>query len=196
MEFIVYVAGPIKGTTYDGCSGWREKLQDQFDLQIRIAGVDDRIRVASPLRSKAHYKGLGVLDDNPEKGLLEADLFARTIDCRRGVMTRDRFDCTRANLVFANLLGAKQVSIGTVMEIAWAHLARVPLVVVMEEGNPHWHSLLIEATDFLVDDFELGVSVATSVLLPVVGTGFSTSKPAFIQEPVHFMDPVRFMGCS
>jgi hypothetical protein len=37
-------------------------------------------------------------------------------------MTRDRFDATRCDVLLVNLLGAERVSIGTMMEVAWADL--------------------------------------------------------------------------
>ena len=65
--------------------------------------------------------------------------------------TRDRFDATRCDLLFVNLLGAKETSIGTVMEIAWADLLRKPIVLAIEpEGNIHDHGMIKEAIGFRV----------------------------------------------
>jgi hypothetical protein len=52
----------------------------------------------------------------------------------RGVMTRDFFDCNRADVVLVNFVGAKTVSIGTVMEIAWAYQKHTPVVVAMDDA--------------------------------------------------------------
>lgn len=84
----------------------------------------------------------------------------------RSVMTRDRFDATRCDVLFVNLLGAKAPSIGTVMEIAWADSKRTPIVCVMEKaGNPHEHMMVNEAIGFRVETLEDAVHVTKSILL-------------------------------
>jgi hypothetical protein len=45
---------------------------------------------------------------------------ALVLSCARGITTRDYNDCKRCDILVANFLGADKISIGTVMEIAWA----------------------------------------------------------------------------
>jgi hypothetical protein len=45
---------------------------------------------------------------------------------QKATFHRDLFDVTRASVLFVNLLGAKIVSVGTVMEMAWAHVKGTP----------------------------------------------------------------------
>ena len=69
------------------------------------------------------------------------------------VFERDKFDATRADILIVNLTGANRVSIGTMMEIAWAHLAGKFIVVVMEKvGNPHMHAFVREAASIMFED--------------------------------------------
>jgi hypothetical protein len=70
-------------------------------------------------------------------------------------------------VVLVNFLGAEKVSIGTVMEMAWADLSRTPIIVVMApEGDLHDHSMLREVTGFRVATLEEGLEVAKAILLP------------------------------
>jgi nucleoside 2-deoxyribosyltransferase len=82
------------------------------------------------------------------------------LSCQRGITTRDRWDAMRCDALFVNLLGATRVSIGTVMEIAWADAKRIPIVLVMEkEGNLHDHAMLREVVGFRVENLDDGVRV-------------------------------------
>jgi predicted small integral membrane protein len=83
----------------------------------------------------------------------------------RGIMTRDRFDATRCDVLLVNLLGAAKVSIGTVMEIAWADLKRTPIVACIEAtGNPHEHCMVNEAVGFRCTSLDEGLHVVRSIL--------------------------------
>jgi nucleoside 2-deoxyribosyltransferase len=69
------------------------------------------------------------------------------------------------SLVFINLLGTKKVSIGTVMEIAWADANRIPIVLVMEkEGNLHDHAMINECVGFRVSTIREGIEIAKAIL--------------------------------
>lgn len=152
----VYLAGPITGLSYDGCTDWREHAIQHLD-QFNIQGL-------SPLRGKTYLKNEKSISDNyneSENALIVA------MSGQRGIYERDRFDCHRADLVLVNLLGAKRVSIGTVMEIAWAAQNNTPIVLVMEkEGNIHEHSMLREAVAFRVDNLEDALHIAVTILAP------------------------------
>jgi hypothetical protein len=152
--FKIYLAGPIRGLTYDESEDWRS----------RVAGsMPDTIACYSPLRAKhflrAHGRlGLGgaASDTYPENPLSTA----------RGILTRDHFDCMTSDLIFCNLLGATAISIGTVMEIAWAWAYRKPLVVCIEPDNLHDHPMIREVTGFACGTIDEGVSLVKTVLLP------------------------------
>lgn len=89
----------------------------------------------------------------------------KVMSCSRGIITRDRFDATRCDVLLVNLLGAKKVSIGTVMEIAWADAHRIPIIVVIEpEGNPHEHPMIDEVTGFRATSLTEALAVAIKVL--------------------------------
>lgn len=148
---IVYAAGPITGLSFKEVSGWRENLA----RDLSVSGVT----VLSPLRDKTRM----LVDE-----LLIADSYVEdALSSQRGIYGRDRLDVMRSDLVFANLLGASRVSIGTVMEIAWADSKRTPVVLLMEKtGNPHDHAMLREACYWRTDDFNEAVFLTRSILRP------------------------------
>jgi nucleoside 2-deoxyribosyltransferase len=152
MNPSVYLAGPISGLTYDGCTDWRKKVAEALE--------QCGIRAYSPMRAKEYLASLGTISGH---GNEYAHL--GVLSKARGVMTRDRFDATRCGVLFVNFLGAKIVSIGTVMEIAWADAKRTPIVCAIEEsGNPHEHMMISEAIGFRVATLDEAIHVTKAII--------------------------------
>ena len=75
----------------------------------------------------------------------------------------------RCDALLVNLLGAKKVSIGSVLEIGWADAFRKPIILAIEkEGNPHDHAELKEVANFIVDNLDEAIELAIKILLPGV----------------------------
>lgn len=144
---LVYLAGPITGLSYGGATSWREEAITEL-AKHGIVGL-------SPLRAKDYLLNETKLAD-------EYDVVMST---GRGITTRDRFDCTRADLVLVNLLGADRVSIGTVMELAWADLSRTPIVLCIDdEENPHEHAMIREVVGWRVNSVQAAIDVVIATL--------------------------------
>src|SRR3982751_2947354 len=124
----VYLSGPVTGLVYEDAVDWRQSVTQQLEHWD--------LRAIDPMRGKEFLAGKGELsaqcDQHPAHGARE-------------VMTRDHFDTINANVVLVNFLGAQRVSIGTVMEIAWAWDRRIPVVAAIEPGNIHDHAMVTEA---------------------------------------------------
>lgn len=147
----MYLAGPITGLTYDGAEDWRAFAK----AELGAAGI----KAVSPLRGKDYLRGIPALTaDCAGYGALNC------MSSPRGIMTRDRYDATRCDALLVNLLGADRVSIGTVMEIAWADLCRTPIVVAMEaSGNLHEHAMIAEAIGFRVTSLAEALHVVKAI---------------------------------
>lgn len=146
----VYLAGPITGVSYGAAVDWREQAR-MFLAPFGVLGY-------SPMRAKDYLQ-----DESVIKSFYQADT---PLSTSRGIMTRDRWDVRTADLVLMNLLGAQRVSIGTMMEAAWADLLRTPIVLVMEAGNLHEHPMLLEAAGYVVPDLEIGLALTVKILKP------------------------------
>lgn len=146
----VYLAGPITGLTYAGCTDWRQMAK----VELAFYGIDG----FSPMRHKEDLHAESMVADCYENILLSS---------QRGLTERDRYDCTRCDMVIANMLGAQRVSIGTVIEMGWADANRIPIVLVMEEkGNLHDHAMVRELCPFRVTTVSEAVQTVRKVLLP------------------------------
>lgn len=151
-SFLIYLAGPITGITYDGCTEWRDWVKEN---------IDPSILTLSPMRGKQFIK------ERSRGGLIGMSFEDSTLASTKGINTRDYFDVQRCDALLVNMLGATRVSIGTVMEIAWARAFNKPVVLCMEKkGNVHDHAMLNYACGYIVDSLEEAIITLEAVLLP------------------------------
>lgn len=130
----IYLAGPITHTDVDDMGvGWR--------LEVREVLEEAGHKCLLPLESATYFDRFGIKDPAP-------------------VLTvKDRWFCTKSDLVLANLLPATKASIGTSIELGWADQARVPIVCVMDEHNVHNHPMVHELCTFIVPTMEEAVNI-------------------------------------
>jgi len=144
----VYLMGPVLGTKYEECNGWRESAKEEL-AKYDIQGI-------SPLRHKDLTDTSGLMSDLGGGNMMTT---------QSGIVTRDRYDVTHCNLGLANLLGAKKISLGTMVEYGWLDMRRIPIITIMEkEGNPHDHTFIRELSGFRVETLEEGIYVARYML--------------------------------
>lgn len=148
MKHIVYLAGPITGCSYVGCTDWRDRFEEELNW--------DDVQALSPMRGKDYLEHLDII---------AKDYPGKVMSCQRGIMTRDHFDTKRATLLVVNLLGADKVSIGTVMEMSWAWDNGIPIICMIEqEGNVHDHPMLRETIGFRVETEDEALHVVRTIL--------------------------------
>lgn len=154
-NFLVYLAGPITGLTFDGAKDWRA------DARAVLKGMSKgMIESLDPMRNKEYLSKEHILGDS----------YPTLMSSQRGIYGRDRFDCLRADALLVNMIGATRVSIGTVMEIAWADSMKKPIVLAMEdEGNLHDHAMLREACYWQTSSLDEAMATLVSILCPELG---------------------------
>jgi hypothetical protein len=81
-----------------------------------------------------------------------------------GITKRDRWDVFSSDLILVNFVGAKKVSIGTVMEIAWADALNKYTIIAMEDDNIHQHGMVIESVGIVVPTFEEALELVPPIL--------------------------------
>ena len=142
----VYLAGPITGESYQSATDWRQLVIEQMPIGITAI---------SPLRGKYYLEKFKDIKDSYEDIPLSSS---------RGITTRDRFDVMNCDVLLVNLLGAKTVSIGTVMEMAWADILRKPIILVIEDqSNIHEHAMIREIVGFRVNNIQDGLRLLHAI---------------------------------
>ena len=151
----VYLAGPIGGLTYAGCTGWRDYAL-KFLAENGIKGLD-------PMRAKSFLKPIAT--DRPFTCNGDNYAIQSPLSSNRGITTRDRWDATRCDVLLANFLGCKQASLGTAMEIAWADAKRIPIVAVIEKDDPyHNHGMILDCLGYRVETLEEALHIIVAIL--------------------------------
>ena len=140
----VYLAGPIAGLTFGDATDWRGQAQTWIEKKL------PHVAALSPLRNKSYFDREQTLEDSYEQLLFSS---------QRAITVRDRFDCMRSDAILMNLLGAKRVSIGSMIELGWANDVKKPIVVAMEPGNIHDHAMVREIASWIVPTLEEGLEV-------------------------------------
>ena len=145
-ELLLYLAGPVTGTSFGHSSSWRDSVIDR--LPPNITGL-------SPLRIETYLKQETVLSDSyPEYAL----------STEKAINRRAIFEVERCDAILVNFLGAKKVSIGTVMEMAWGK--DKPIFIAMEPDNIHRHAMINDTAMCIVPTLEEALDMAIKVLTP------------------------------
>lgn len=145
--YTLYMAGPVKGLTYDIATDWRLWLTN------KLAGYN--VECLDPMRDKDELQGETSIDR------VEYDT---PMSCPKGIYVRDRFDAMRCDLLLVNLRDTGKPSLGSVMEIAWADARHTPIILVMEPGNIHEHAMILGACGFRADCLAEAAAIAIAVL--------------------------------
>lgn len=149
-EYRVYLAGPISGLNYKEATDWREYAKKELEKYA--------INALSPMRSKDYLKDIPSFE---QKGSYQN---RHVMSSAKGIMMRDHNDCTKSDAILVNFLGAKEKSLGTTMEIAWAYDNHIPIVCIMEEeGNPHDHDMINQAV-LRTSSLEEGIKMIASFI--------------------------------
>lgn len=150
MTFYLYLAGPITGISYGDSTDWRKYVNSKMPPQIKVI---------SPMRGKDYLKKEKAIKSDYEKVPLSS---------AKGITRRDRFDAKRSDAVLINLLGAKKISIGTIIEVGWSDNGIRPIIIVIEKENVHNHPMLKDIAGYTVDNLDKAIELAKKILLPGV----------------------------
>lgn len=142
----VYLVGPITGLSYGEATDWRDYAIRRLD--------DSNIKGVSPMRCKEYLMQEKIIAD---------EYTQKVMSCAKGITARDRWDCHRCDAILANFLGATKVSIGSILELAWADAAGKPIVLVMEPDNVHQHAMVNEICSFKVSTLDEGLAVVEAL---------------------------------
>lgn len=145
----IYLAGPIAGLLYEDSNRWR----DEF---VELCHFTDW-EIASPLRYKQFLKSEGELGQSYDYHPLTTS---------KGLTTRDRYDVMTCDIVVANMIFEKTISIGTMIEVGWADAWRKPIVMICEhEGVYDSHAMLNHLVGYYVRTVHEAFEVANAILL-------------------------------
>lgn len=146
----VYLSGPITGLTYgEARFSWREVVAEELGK--------DGIEVLSPMRHEGH---LAEMQDPICPDNLPNHFFSHS----KMLVMKDFLDIDVSDIVLVNLLGAKVVSQGTIIEMGYAYAKQKPIIVVREaNGNVH-NSPFVGEMGIVVESLEQATIIIRSLL--------------------------------
>lgn len=136
MTNYVYLGGPITGQTFGRANDWRLHFADTLSKMKRLGTMD--WKCFNPLHGKEQYDTGGPLPDAFDGDVEVAD---------------EDFDyILRSDVVVANFAVAEQVSIGTCVELGFAHAHGKPIIVVTGADELHDHLFIRRVATYRVDN--------------------------------------------
>jgi nucleoside 2-deoxyribosyltransferase len=138
----IYLAGPISGKGYDEVVS---KYQDKA-AALEHAGYEVLCPMTGKqyLRNEIEFKSHG---------------FDHPVSTNHAIFERDKWMVSNCDIVLADLSNSgDRVSIGTVMELAWASLLGKHTVVIIPEDNIHRHAFVLEASDIIFTTMDAAYS--------------------------------------
>ena len=135
----IYIGGSITGQTYEEAS----KYFDTTKFDLKQMGY----YVYSPLTAKGYLR--------TEIKPLKAGGYNYPISTNHAIFERDRWCVQQADIFYLNLmLSGTRVSIGGIMELAWASALGKHTIVSLPEDNIHRHAFVLEAADIIFNNHE------------------------------------------
>jgi len=156
MSRKIYLAGPVTGISYQEAYAWRHLVSVKIEIYNQRKSTIHHLETINPIFGQESLVG-----ENNIKAFYDNDPLAT----QQALLQRSYFNVSRADVVLANVVNAKRLSVGTIMEIGWAYALRKPVILVMEDDlNPHNSPLITQSAFAIVSYLDDAVTVAISLL--------------------------------
>ena len=127
-SFTIYVASAMTGFTY-------QETKQRF------------LPIVNKLRSYGFTVLHPLLWEKEQKNNTKISAFCKKEtkeNNNHAITTRDRWMVMQSDIVFMDLSGTTQVSIGCMGELAWGRAYNKHTIVIMEAGNCHEHAFVFD----------------------------------------------------
>lgn len=139
----IYLAHPISGLSYEDVM----RYYHAASIALRKAGY----AVLCPMQGKDYLR---------TETVLRAEGYKNPISTNQAIVRRDHWMVEQADIVYVNLAGSTQISIGSLFELAWAYHLRKHVVLAMDQQTPeqklYAHAFVLEAADIIFEGPDAG----------------------------------------
>lgn len=129
---IIYMVHPISGLSAEEVFKYYEVNQKRLE--------SFGYQVLTPMYGKNFLRC--------EKEFRAAD-YQHPCTTNHAIFTRDHWMVEQADILYANLSSATNVSIGSMMELAWGSHLHKHVVATIPENNVHRHAFVLEAANVI-----------------------------------------------
>ena len=131
-------------------------------LPISGRGYDEVVKDIHDSKEKLEHWGFEVFQPMTGKSYLRNELefkatsYNNPVSTNHAILERDKWMVLNSDVILLDLSnGSERVSIGGVMELAWASLLNKHTVVVLpKENNIHNHAFVLEAADVIFETMD------------------------------------------
>jgi len=131
----LYVARSISGYSF-------EQVVSYYEMVIR--DLKEWYEIFCPMTGKGFLR-------NELK--FKAEGYGTSISTNHAIFERDKWMISQTDIILTDLMDTDHVSIGCVMELAWASLLGKYTIVIMEKENIHNHAFILEAADIIFENY-------------------------------------------
>jgi nucleoside 2-deoxyribosyltransferase len=137
-NFTIYLAGPITGKGYEEVvSSYAEKT-----TYFEAIGYN----VLCPMTGKSYLRN---------EIEFKSENYKFPVSTNHAIFERDMWMVSNCDIILADLSNSgERVSIGTMMELAWASLLHKHSVIILPENNVHRHAFVLESGDIIFEAYE------------------------------------------
>lgn len=146
MSKTIYTAGPISGhngnDVLDYFQGTKKKLEEAgFKVLQPMQGKE-------AMRTEIEFRAEGYKDIK--------------ITSNHAIYTRDQWMVRQSDIIYVNLMNSgERVSIGSMMEMAWASILGKYVIASIPKENVHRHAFVLEAASVVFDSHEEAMDYLT-----------------------------------
>ena len=130
---VVYFAHPISGLSREVVQQYYDDIRKMFGKICFVQTPMDVVARTDLSERKESFKDPAMVNDV--------------------ITNRDYKFVEGCNVIFANLSKCTRVSIGTVMEIAWAYAHHKYIIIVMDKEGLHEHGMILGTHPVVFTDF-------------------------------------------
>ena len=130
----IYCAHPINGLSYDEVLSYYTETSNL----LKSHGYD----VLCPMTGKEALRN---------EVSLKAEGYGFPISTNNAILGRDHWMVLQSDIVYLNLIGCKSISIGCMMELAFAFTHHKHTVLAMEKDNIHRHAFVLGSSNIIYE---------------------------------------------
>lgn len=144
----VYIAHPVSGMTFEEAFNFFSKMNKTIsDMGFKV--FDPVSIYSNKMENKTAICRPHGIDSN--------------IICDHALFERCKWMVDKSDIIFMDLTGSIKISIGCIMELAWASKNGCHTIVCVEEESVYQHAFVKESADVIFDRVEMALEYLKSI---------------------------------
>ena len=148
----IYLARSISGLSY-------AEVMEEYRKTTKL--LSPFYVILNPMTAKGHLKS--------EVEFASYGKYTHPVSVGHAIYERDKWMVSTCDVLLADLSGTTKVSIGVMMELAWAALLGKHTVLILPEENIHTHTFVRESADVVFTDYDEAIEYLQTLSKSFIG---------------------------